>query len=116
MTGALYDAGALIAADNNDRRFWADHKARLESGLLPLTTSPVVAQASRSPKQAQLRRLLRGCEIVNFNGTDAHDVGETLARSSTADVVDAHVAIVAARENRTVLTSDPHDTFLVIEV
>jgi predicted nucleic acid-binding protein len=125
MSGALYDAGALIAAERNDRRFWAEHKARLQSGVVPLTTAPVVAQVIRSGRQVTLHRLLKGCAVAEFVVSDGHEVGRTLATSLTSDVVDAHVAIVAAREGRAVITSDSADlrrlrdalgaTFLVIE-
>lgn len=106
---AVYDTGVLIAADRNDRRVWADHLARLEAGLVPITTAPVVAQASRSPHQAQLRRLLRGCEVVAFEGAEAHEVGALLAKVGAADVVDAHVVVTAARRGAVVVTSDPDD-------
>ena len=72
---AVYAAGALIAADRSDRQVWADHRARLEIGVAPVTTAPVVAQVSRSGRQAQLRRFLRGCEIVPLAATEAHEIG-----------------------------------------
>ena len=75
----IYDAGLLIGAERSDRQIWADHRARLERGLTPFTTALVVAQVSRSARQAQLRRLLRGCEILPFTPQDAHPVGELLA-------------------------------------
>ncbi len=109
----VYDTGVLIAADRNDRVIWADHRARLEAGLVPLTTSPVIAQASRSPRQAQLRRFLRGCDVVPFASGEAHQVGALLARSSTTDVVDAHVAVTAALLAGIVITSDPEDLRLL---
>jgi predicted nucleic acid-binding protein len=105
----VYDAGVLIAADRNDRQVWADHRARLEAGVVPETTAPVVAQASRSPRQVQLRRFLRGCDIVAFDATQAHAVGALLAKSATSDVVDAHLAVIAARTSAVVITSDPDD-------
>lgn len=105
----VYDTGVLIAADRNDRRVWADHRARLEAGLVAVTTAPVVAQASRSPRQAQLRRFLRGCDVVAMEADQAHAVGALLAKAGAADVVDAHVAVVAARNGATVITSDPDD-------
>lgn len=105
----VYDAGLLIAADRGDRAVWADHRARLEAGLVPETTAPVVAQVSRSPRQVQLRRFLRGCDVVGFDAEEAHAVGLLLAKSGTADVVDAHVALAAARTGATVITSDPDD-------
>jgi predicted nucleic acid-binding protein len=105
----VYDTGVLIAADRNDRQVWADHRARLEAGLIPVTTAPVLAQASRSPRQVQLRRFLRGCEVVAFHASQAHAVGALLAKSATADVVDAHLAVTAERTGAVVITSDPDD-------
>ena len=105
----VYDAGALVAADRNDRRVWANHRARLESGIVPITTAPVVAQASRSVRQVQLRRFLVGCEVVAFDSSDAHRVGSLLAAARSSDVVDAHVVVVAGRNNATVITSGPKD-------
>ncbi|MGH9108738.1 MAG: PIN domain-containing protein [Acidimicrobiales bacterium] len=105
----LYDAGLLIAADRNDREVWADHRARLELGVVPVTTAPVVTQVSRSSRQVQLRRLLRGCEIVAFAPEDVHEVGEILGRAGSSDVVDAHVVVAASRRGSSVITSDEED-------
>jgi hypothetical protein len=105
----VYDAGALIAADRSDRQLWADHRARLELGMAPVTTAPVVAQASRSSRQVQLRRFLRGCVTVDFSGQDAHEVGALAGASGCSDVVDVHVIVVANRHHVGVLTSDPDD-------
>jgi hypothetical protein len=103
-----YDAGALVAADRNDRATWAEHTARLELGIVPITTAPVIAQVSRSPRQAPLRRLLRGCHIREFTKDDGHPVGALLAKARTPDVVDAHLMLGTADED-TVITSDPDD-------
>lgn len=106
----VYDAGMLVAAERNERPAWADHRARLELGVVPLTTAPVVAQVSRSPRQAQLRRFLRGCQVEPLGRERAHEVGELLARSGTTDVVDAHVVLTAAATDRSIIwTSDPDD-------
>jgi len=105
----LYDAGLLIAADRNDREVWADHRVRLELGVIPTTTAPVVSQVSRSSRQVQLRRLLRGCEIVTFASEEMHEVGELLGRARSSDVVDAHLVIAAARHGSSVITSDEND-------
>ena len=104
-----YDAGVLVAAERNDRSVWAEHAVRLQRGLMPVTTAPVVAQVSRSPRQAQLYRFLRGCRVVPFTAEQAHDVGALLAAAGTADVVDAHLVIVAAALSASVLTADPDD-------
>lgn len=105
----VYDAGVLVAAERKDRRVWAEHRARLELGVVPVTTAPVIAQASRSTRQVQLRRLLRGCEVVAFTDQQAHDAGSLLARAGLTDVVDAHVILTAARRESIVLTSDTDD-------
>ncbi|GAC1600677.1 MAG: hypothetical protein NVS3B21_27900 [Acidimicrobiales bacterium] len=105
----VYDAGALIAADRSQREVWADHRARLELGLTPVTTAPVVAQVSRSGRQAQLRRFLRGCEIVPFADDVAHDVGILAGRARVGDVVDVHIVLVAHRRGLGVLTGDLDD-------
>jgi len=102
----VYDAGALIAADRNNRELWADHRARLEAGVLPLVPAPAVARASRSLSQVQLRRLLRGCDVVAMTEPDAHEVGGLLAKSATSDVVDAFVALLASHEHANTVTSD----------
>ena len=105
----VYDAGALIAADRSDRATWADHRARLELGLVPVTTAPVVAQVSRSPRQAQLYRFLSGCEVVPFADIDAHEVGALAGKARTSDVVDVHVVLAAHQRGYSVVTSDEGD-------
>lgn len=105
----VYDGGVLVAADRNDRDVWADHRARLEVGVVPVTTAPVVAQVSRSPRQVQLRQFLRGCDVAGFIYEQAHEVGGLLAQAGTSDVADAHVVLIAGRNSSTVLTSDEDD-------
>ncbi len=109
----VYDAGILVAADRDDREIWADHRARLEAGVVPVTTAPVVAQVSRSPRQVQLRRFLRGCDVVGFDPDEAHEVGTLLSRSGSTDVVDAHVVLVARGRRSAVVTSDEADLRLL---
>src|SRR6185295_5897265 len=48
VTSVVYDAGALVAADRNERRMWAEHRVRLELGLSIAVPAPVLAQVSRS--------------------------------------------------------------------
>ena len=109
MSAIVYDAAVLVAADKNERRAWAEHKARLELGVIPLVPAPVVAQVSRSPQQAQLRRFLTGCEVVPLGETEAHEAGRLLGMTKTSDVVDAVVVMTALRQKATILTSDPDD-------
>jgi predicted nucleic acid-binding protein len=109
MTAVVYDASILVAADRNDRRTWADHKSRVELGIVPFVPAPVVAQVSRSPRQAQLRRFLTGCAIVPLGESDAHDAGRLLGIARTADVVDAVVVTTALRQRAAILTGDVDD-------
>jgi predicted nucleic acid-binding protein len=109
VSAVVYDAAVLLAAERNDRRAWAEHKARLELGIVPLVPAPVVAQVSRSPQQAQLRRFLTGCAVVPLGESDAHEAGRLLGKTRTADVVDAVVVTIAVRQKALILTSDPDD-------
>jgi predicted nucleic acid-binding protein len=109
VSTVVYDAAVLVAADRNERRAWAEHKARLELGVIPLVPSPVVAQVSRSPQQAQLRRFLTGCVVVPLGESEAHQAGRLLGKTGTADVVDAVVVTIAIRQRAMILTSDPDD-------
>jgi hypothetical protein len=114
MSTVVYDAAVLVAADRNERRAWAEHKARLEFGLLPLVPAPVVAQVSRSSQQAQLRRFLAGCVVVPLGEREAHEAGRLLGITRTVDIVDAVVVTIAVREHALILTSDPADMKLLV--
>ena len=109
MNPVVYDAGVLVAADRGDRRVWAEHRIRLEADQVPLVPTPVVAQVSRAPTQVQLRRILRGCEIVPFTEADAHQAGVLLGRSRTTDVTDGSVAALAILRHADVVTGDRSD-------
>ncbi len=109
MKPVVYDAGVLIGADRNERRVWAEHRVRLEAGVVPLVPAPVVAQVSRSPRQAQLRRFLRGCDVVAFEEADAHLAGGLLAKARTRDVVDAALAVLAIQRSAEIVSDDPSD-------
>lgn len=109
MSGFVYDAAVLVAADRSERRTWAEHKARLELGVVPLVPAPVVAQVSRSAQQAQLRRFLAGCVVVPLGESEAHEAGRLLGLTRTADIVDAVVVTAALRKKAVILTSDTKD-------
>jgi hypothetical protein len=109
MSEVVYDAAVLIAADRNDRRRWADHKAILESGIVPWIPAAVVAQVSRSARQVQLRRFLRGCIVAALDEAGAHATGRLLGAARAADVVDASVVALAVTHRARILTGDPDD-------
>jgi predicted nucleic acid-binding protein len=109
MSSVVYDAAALVAADKNERRTWAEHKTRLEFGVVPFVPAAVIAQVSRFPQQTQLRRFLMGCMVVPLGEADAHEAGRLLGLTKTADVIDAVVVTTALRQKATILTNDPDD-------
>jgi hypothetical protein len=109
MKAVVYDAGVLIAADRSKRRVWAEHRVRLEAGLIPMVPASVLAQVSRSPKQAQMRRLLRGCEVVAFDEAAAHAAGSLLGKARTRDVVDASVVELSIRKVADIVSDDADD-------
>ena|SRR5581483_6518628 len=87
VRAVVYDAPVLVAADKNERRAWAEHKARLEPGVIPFVPAPVLAQVSRSPQQVQLRRFLTGCVLVPPGESEAHQAGRLLGITGTAVIV-----------------------------
>ncbi|MHB9864428.1 PIN domain-containing protein [Streptomyces sp. YIM S03343] len=112
----LYDAGALIAIDNNDRRMWARHQLALEDGRDIHVPSVVVSQAWRdSRRQVRLGRFLAGCHVVPVNLETAKAAGILCGKSGTADVVDATVVVMAASLGAIIWTSDPDDIRALID-
>jgi hypothetical protein len=112
VSGVTFDAGGLIALDRNDRRVLALVARATERGMRITIPATALAQAIRNPaRQARLSRLIRqaGTDLIALNGPDATAVGLLLARTATADVVDAHVVVCAYRAGQVVVTSDAAD-------
>jgi hypothetical protein len=109
VTAVVYDAGALLAADRSSRKIWLQHRVWTDEGVVPSVPAPALAQVSRSPRQAQLRRLLRGCDVIALDEDEAHAVGRLLAVSGTSDITDAAVVVAARDRGATILTSDRKD-------
>ncbi|HEX6358036.1 PIN domain-containing protein [Actinophytocola sp.] len=106
----VYDAGALLAAERNDRKFLVMHKTALLAGRHVLVPAPVLTQAWRGGGgQAVLARVLKGCEILPTDEDVAKRAGVLLGLSRTADAVDAIVVATAVKLTATVVTSDPKD-------
>jgi hypothetical protein len=111
-----YDSGALIAAERGERRMWARHRALLLHRVVPLVPAPVVAQCWRgTPRQAQLARLLAGCEVEPLDDARARATGTLLGRAQTSDIVDACVVEGALRRHQLVISSDPDDLNAIAE-
>lgn len=108
--GITYDTGALIAADCGERRIWARHRALLTRREVPTVPAPVLAQGWRgTPRQANLARLLSGCDIETLGETGAKATGAIAARARTSDIVDAAVVEGALRRHDLIITTDPGD-------
>jgi hypothetical protein len=104
---AVLDAGALVAIDRRDRAIGAQLRV-LQQQVMPLRTSAaVVGQVWRDGrKQANLARVLAGVGVEPLG--EGKRIGELLGQTGSADVVDAHVALLVTPGDL-VLTSDPGD-------
>jgi hypothetical protein len=106
---AVLDAGALVAVDRRDRMIGAQLRVLQQQGTPIRVSAAVVGQVWRDGrKQANLARVLAGVGIEALAKDDGRRIGELLALAAAADVVDAHVALMAANADL-ILTSHPGD-------
>jgi len=106
--GLVYDTGALIAAESNDRRMWALHARALQRGVLPVVPAACLVEAWRGAKQLVLSRLLDGCSVESLDAERAKRAG-VLQRTGPGAAADATVVEVAVRRGAAVITSDRGD-------
>lgn len=117
MEQVVYDSGALIAIDLRNDLSLRRHQRRITEGDHIMVPAPVAAQVIRDPgRQVRLMLTLQSCDIVSFGQDDIGPVGKLLALSGTSDVVDGFVAITAAGNGATVVTSDPGDITALMQV
>ncbi len=112
VNGITFDAGGLIALDRKDRRVLTLVARAKDLGVGITVPATALAQAIRNPaRQVLLSRLIRqvGTDLIALDGPDATMVGLLLARTATADIVDAHVVVCAQRAGQAVITSDADD-------
>ena len=106
----LYDAGALIAIDKNDRRMWARYQVAVDDGRDVRIPAAVVGQAwCDSRRQVRLGQFLAGCQVDPVGLETAKAAGILCGRAGTSDVVDATVVVMAAATGAVIWTSDPED-------
>ena len=92
---AILDAGALVAVDRRNRLIGAQLRVLQQQGTPIRVSSAVVGQVWRDGrKQANLARVLAGVGIEALGKDDGKRIGELLALSGSADIVDAHVALI----------------------
>jgi hypothetical protein len=106
---AILDAGALVAVDRRDREMGAQLRVLQRQGTPLRTSAAVVGQVWRDGRtQVNLARVLAGVGIEPLGTADGKRIGELLGQAGSADVVDAHVALLVSPAD-VVLTSDPGD-------
>lgn len=110
MTALILDAGALLAADRDDRAMIARLRVAQRGGLELRSNAMVVAQVwrDRRGRQVNLARALRAVDVRPVRHSDGRDAGALLADAGTADPIDATVVLLAAPGDR-ILTGDPGD-------
>lgn len=108
--GLVYDTGALVAAESNDRRMWALHSRAMQRGVLPVVPAGCIVEAWRGGRQPNLARLLDGCEVEALSPDQAKRAG-ALRRTlpNTVGPVDATVAETSVRRGGAIVTSDRAD-------
>ena len=110
--GLVLDAGALIALDRGDKRMIALLDRALTQGRAFRVPAGVVGQAWRDGRvQVTLARFLRSeeVEIVPLDEQLARSCGELCGATSSADIIDASVVILARQRRDPIVTSDPND-------
>ena len=107
--GLTFDAGMLVALDRGDRAQWARLERAIKQGVCPTVPAPVVAQVWRSPRQVRLARALKICKVESTDLSLSVEAGRLLAKTGTADAVDAIVVASAARRGDAIVTSDGVD-------
>ena len=112
MSGAVLDAGALVGFERNDRRVVGLVARALHHGDPLVVPAGVVGQVWRDgTRQVRLVRLLGSsvCQVVPLDDSDARAAGQLCGVTSTSDVIDASVVLVARQRGLRVITGDADD-------
>src|SRR5205085_2568618 len=99
-----------LALERDDRVMWLRLREAVKADVPVLVPVGALAQAWRGgPRQARLARAVSDMQPGSFDDI-AIAAGELCGKAGTADVIDASVALLAARSGVTHLyTSDPED-------
>jgi hypothetical protein len=115
VTALVYDAGALIAAERDNRRFWEIHRRALRRGERPIVPATVLAQVRRGGAERGLAKVLEGCRVAVLDQTAADLVGALLGAAGRDDIVDAHVVICCLAARAGCVTTDRGDIIHLAE-
>ncbi len=117
MKGFVIDSGGLIALERRSPFMVGILLEVLAGRVEVVVPRTVIAQVWRgSPAQANVNRLINAggtragpVVIDELTAQRAKQIGVTIGRTAHPDVVDVHVAVVAAERGHAVLTSDDDD-------
>jgi predicted nucleic acid-binding protein len=112
VTGYVFDAGALIGFEREDRRVLALMKKIRADRDIILIPAPVVGQVWRDgARQVGLGRLfrLRQTTIVPLDERRARAAGRLCGLTRTHDVIDAAVVMCAREHHLPIVTCDAED-------
>jgi hypothetical protein len=105
----VFDAGALVALERNDRQMWARLRIAARDEIDVVVPTAVLAQVWRgTDRQARLARALKHTRSGSFDRI-AREAGELCHAAGTADPIDASVALAAARTDCIIYTDDLPD-------
>lgn len=105
----VLDAGALVAVERQSFEVRQLLERSKRKGVAVSTSAAVVGQIWRDgARQVNLVRAIRGVKVRALDEMMGRRVGELLAASRTADVIDAHIALLTG-DGDLVVTSDPDD-------
>ena len=106
----IFDAGAFLALERDDRGAWRRFKLALKHGVTVVTHGGVIGQVWRGggPRQALLARALARVKIVPLDEELGRSAGQLLAQSGADDVIDAAVVLLAS-EGDEIVSSDVGD-------
>jgi predicted nucleic acid-binding protein len=109
VAGLTLDAGALIAAERGNRKFWALWDLAEQRDVDVTVPANVIAQVYRGARSAVVSRLLKACVVEVVDERLARRMGEVCGIADSSDVVDVSVVIGAAARRDHILTSDKRD-------
>lgn len=110
MRQLLFDAGALVGLERDDRDAWGLLRRDLLAGMVPVVPGVVLAQVWRGGgRQARLGQALRYVRELPVQPAECRAAGVLCRQTGTADVVDALVVVLADRLHCDIVTSDPGD-------
>jgi len=109
VAGLTLDAGALIAAERGNRKFWALWELAEERDVDVTVPANVIAHVYRGARSAVVARILKACIIEVVDERVAKRIGEVCGIAGSDDVVDVSVVVGAAARRDHILTSDKPD-------